>query len=192
VVVGYGSLGREVGRLLDALGIRIIAVKADPMTRVDRGWREPGTGDPDGTIPQRFAGAAELREVVAEADIVVLTLPATPRTTRIVDAGVLAAMRPDSLLVNVGRGALIDQAALVEALAVGRPGTAVLDVTDPEPLPDGSPLWTSPGALVTPHISALGDVAMLWHTHAVLCAENLRRYVAGEPLFNVTSPTAGY
>jgi len=192
VIVGYGSLGREVARLLHAFGVRIIAVKADPATRIDRGWREPGTGDPEGLLPERFVGSGDLGDVVAEADIVVLTLPATPRTMRIVDAAVLAAMRPGSLLVNVGRGALVDQDALVEALAEGRIGSAVLDVTEPEPLPDDSPLWTSPSTLVTPHISALGDVAALWHTAALLCAENLRRYVAGEPLFNVTSPTAGY
>jgi phosphoglycerate dehydrogenase-like enzyme len=192
VVVGYGSLGREVGRLLHAFGVRIIAVKADPTTLADRGWREPGTGDPEGALPERFEGPADLRAVVAEADIVVLTLPATPRTTHIVDAGVLGAMRRASLLVNVGRGALIDQAALIEALAADRGLTAVLDVTDPEPLPDDSPLWRLPGVLVTPHISALGEIAMLWHTHALLCAENLRRYVAREPLVNVTSPTAGY
>jgi phosphoglycerate dehydrogenase-like enzyme len=192
LIVGYGSLGREVARLLHALGVRIIAVKADPTKRSDPGWREPGTGDPEGVLPERFVGSADLRDVVHEADIVVLTLPATPRTTRIVDAAVLAAMRPDALLVNVGRGVLVDQEALIEALAAGRIGAAVLDVTDPEPLPDASPLWTLPGTLVTPHISALGEVAALWHTAALLCAENLRRYVAGEPLLNVTSPTAGY
>jgi phosphoglycerate dehydrogenase-like enzyme len=191
VVVGYGSLGREVGRLLDALGIRIVAVKADPTTRIDTGWREPGTGDPDGVLPERFMGPADLRDAVAAADIVVLTLPATPRTTRIVDASVLNAMRPDALLVNVGRGALVDQDALIEALAAGRMA-AVLDVTDPEPLPDDSPLWRLAGALVPPHIPELADIAMLWHPHALLGAENLRRYVAGEPLFNVTSPAAGY
>ncbi|MET0773686.1 MAG: D-2-hydroxyacid dehydrogenase [Candidatus Limnocylindrales bacterium] len=192
VIVGYGSLGREVGRLLHALGVRIIAVKADPTTRADHGWREPGTGDPEGVLPERFAGPADLSAVVREADIVVLTLPATPRTTRIVDAAVLTAMRRDALLVNVGRGALVDQDALIEALAGRRIGAAVLDVTDPEPLPDDSPLWTLPGTLVTPHISALGEVTALWHTAALLCAENLRRYVAGEPLLNVTSPAAGY
>lgn len=192
VIAGYGSLGREVARLLHAFGVRVIAVKADPTRRVDRGWFEPGTGDPEGVLPDRFVGPAALREVVAEADIVVLTLPATPRTTHIVDGEVLAAMRPDALLVNVGRGALVDQDALVQALAAGRIGAAVLDVTDPEPLPDDSPLWALPGTLVTPHISALGDVAALWHTAALLFAENLRRYVAGEPLLNMTSPTAGY
>jgi phosphoglycerate dehydrogenase-like enzyme len=101
-------------------------------------------------------------------------------------------MRPGSLIVNVGRGTLIDQDALIEALAAERIGAAVLDVTVPEPLPDDSPLWTLPGCLVTPHISALGDVDVLWHTTALLFAENLRRYVAGEPLLNVTSPVAGY
>jgi phosphoglycerate dehydrogenase-like enzyme len=192
VIVGYGSLGREVARLFHALGIRIVAVKADPTSRIDRGWREPGTGDPDGVLPERIVGPGDLREVVGESDVVVLTLPATPRTQGIVDGSVLAAMRPDALLVNVGRGVLVDQDALVEALADGRIGAAVLDVTEPEPLPDDSPLWSLPGCLVTPHISALGDVAALWHTTALLFAENLRRYVAGEPLYNLTSPTAGY
>ena len=192
VIVGYGSLGREVGRLLHAIGMRVIAVKANPTTRADQGWREPGTGDPDGILPERFVGPEALTDIVAEADVVVLTLPATPRTRGIIDASVLAAMPPGSLIVNVGRGALIDQDALIEALADGRIGAAVLDVTTPEPLPDDSPLWTLPGCLVTPHISALGDIEALWHTTALLFAENLRRYVAGEPLFNVTSPGAGY
>jgi phosphoglycerate dehydrogenase-like enzyme len=192
LIVGYGSLGREVARLLDSVGVRILAVKADPSNRVDRGWREPGTGDPDGLLPDRIVGPDALPSVVAAADVVVLTLPATPRTRGIVDGSVLAAMRPGSLIVNVGRGILIDQDALIEALAAERIGAAVLDVTVPEPLPDDSPLWTLPGCLVTPHISALGDVDALWHTTALLFAENLRRYVAGEPLLNVTSPAAGY
>jgi phosphoglycerate dehydrogenase-like enzyme len=192
VVVGYGSLGREVARLFHALGVRIVAVKADPTTRVDHGWREPGTGDPEGVLPERIVGPGELRSVVAEADVVVLTLPATPRTRGIMDGAVLAAMRPEALLVNVGRGSLVDQEALIEALGTGRIGAAVLDVTDPEPLPDDSPLWTLPGCLVTPHISALGDVEMLWHTTALLFAENLGRYVRGEPLLNRTSASAGY
>jgi phosphoglycerate dehydrogenase-like enzyme len=192
LVVGYGSLGREVARLLHALGMRILAVKSDPTARADHGWREAGTGDPEGTLPERIVGPHALGDIVAEADVVVLTLPATPRTLGIVDARVLGAMRPDALLVNVGRGVLVDQAALIEILAAGRIGGAVLDVTDPEPLPDDSPLWTLADCLVTPHISALGDVAQLWHTTALLFAENLRRYAAGEPLLNVTSARTGY
>jgi phosphoglycerate dehydrogenase-like enzyme len=191
-IVGYGSLGREAARMLHALGVRILAVKADPDRRVDPGWREPGTGDPEGALPERIVGTDGLRDVVAEADVVVLTLPATPRTRGILDASVLAAMRPHALLVNVGRGALVDQDALIETLRAGRIGGAVLDVTVPEPLPDDSPLWTFPDCLVTPHLSGWGDEAALWHTTALLFADNLRRYVAGEPLLNVTSRAAGY
>jgi len=191
-IVGYGSLGREAARLLHALGMRILAVKANPGRRVDTGWREPGTGDPEGALPERIVGIDGLRDVVGESDVVVLTLPATSRTRGIVDASVLGAMRPQALLVNVGRGALIDQDALIWTLREGRIGGAVLDVTVPEPLPDDSPLWALPGCLVTPHLSGWGDEAALWHTTALLFAENLRRYVTGEPLLNVTSKAAGY
>jgi len=191
-IVGYGSLGREVARLLHALGMRILAVKADPSVRVDRGWREPGTGDADGVLPERFAGADGLTDVLGEADVVVLTLPSTPRTRGIIDAAALAAMRPDALLVNVGRGALVDQDALIEVLERRRIGGAVLDVTTPEPLPGDSPLWSLPNSLVTPHLSAWGDEDALWHTTATLFAENLGRYARGEPLLNVTSRDAGY
>lgn len=191
-IVGYGSLGREVARVLHALGMRILAVKADPSVRVDRGWREPGTGDADGVLPERFAGADGLTDVLGEADVVVLTLPLTPRTRGIIDAAALAAMRPDALLVNVGRGALVDQDALIEVLERRRIGGAVLDVTTPEPLPGDSPLWSLPNSLVTPHLSAWGDEDALWHTTATLFAENLGRYARGEPLLNVTSRDAGY
>ncbi len=191
-IVGYGSLGREAARVLHALGMRIVAVKADPSVSVDHGWREPGTGDPDGSLPERFAGADGLTAVLGEADVVVLTLPSTPRTRGMIDAAALAAMRPDALLVNVGRGALVDQEALIDALARRRIGGAVLDVTTPEPLPPDSPLWSLPNSLVTPHLSAWGDEDALWHTTAMLFAENLGRYVRGEPLLNVTSRDTRY
>ncbi|MFN8521447.1 MAG: D-2-hydroxyacid dehydrogenase, partial [Chloroflexota bacterium] len=191
-IVGYGSLGREAARMLHALGMRILAVKADPGRRADAGWREPGTGDPEGALPDRLVGTDGLLEVVGESDVVVLTLPATPRTLGLIDATVLGAMRPHALLVNVGRGALVDQGALVESLAARRRGGAVLDVTTPEPLPPDHPLWALPNCLVTPHLSGWGDQAALWHTTALLFAENLRRYAAGEPLLNVTSRAAGY
>jgi phosphoglycerate dehydrogenase-like enzyme len=191
-IVGYGSLGREVARLLQGLGMRILALKADPTARVDHGWREPNTGDPEGLLPERFAGPDGLSAMAAEADVVVLTLPATERTRGMVDASVLAAMRPDALLVNVGRGALVDQDALIEVLTEQRIGGAVLDVTSPEPLPDDSPLWRLPNCLVTPHLSAWGQEWALWQTAAQLFADNLGRYVRGETLLNTVSREAGY
>ena len=192
VIVGYGSIGREVARVLDALGVRIVAVKRDPSRRQDDGWREPGTGDPDGTIPARWAAPDDLAAVVGGADFVILTAPATAGTTGLISASVIAAMRPDAWILNVGRGALIDQGALVAALRAGRLGGAVLDVTTPEPLPADDPLWAAPRTLVTPHISAIGDRAHLWHLTAVLLADQLRRDLAGEPQRNVVSRAAGY
>lgn len=192
VIVGYGSIGREAARLLDAFGVRITAVKNDPASRTDAGWREDGTGDPEGRIPSRWAGPGELAEVVRDASYVLLTAPATPRTTGLVSREVLAAMRPDAWLLNVGRGALVDQAALVEALDAGRLGGAWLDVTTPEPLPFGDPLWSAPNCVVAPHVSGIGDMDALWHQSALLVAEQLRRDLAGERKLNITSGAAGY
>lgn len=191
-IIGYGSVGREVARLLDAFGVRILALKADPSLRIDHGWREAGTGDPDGTIPARIVGPGSLGDIVSEADLVVLTLPATARTRGIIDAAVLGAMRPDAWLVNVGRGALVDEDALVAALRASQIGGAVLDVVSQEPLPPDHPLWDAPNCLVTPHISGTGDRQALWHTTAMLFAENLQRYLRGDELLNRTSGAAGY
>lgn len=191
-ILGYGSVGREAARLLHACGMRILALKSDPGTLLDAGWREPGTGDPDGTLPERVVGPDGAAALVAEADLVVLSLPLTPRTRGLVDAHMLATMRPDAWLVNVGRGALLDEDALVEALRDGRIGGAVLDVFVDEPLPPSHPLWSEPRCLVTPHVSGLGGLEDFWHAAALLLADNLRRDLAGEPLLNVTSGVAGY
>lgn len=191
-IVGYGSVGREAARLLAACGVRILALKADPSHRRDDGWTEPGTGDPEGVIPERIVGLDGLLDIVAVSDYVVLALPSTPRTREVIDGSVLGAMRLDAWLINVGRGALVDEIALVAALRQRRIGGAVLDVTSVEPLPSGHPLWDAPGCLITPHISGTGDAEALWHATAGLMAQNLRRYLAGEPLLNVTSGAAGY
>lgn len=192
VVVGYGSIGREAARLLDAFGVRITAVKNDPSLRTDAGFREAGTGDPEGRIPSRWAGPTELTAMVADADFVLLTAPATPRTAGLISREVFAAMRPDAWLLNVGRGALVDQVALVDALNGERLAGAWLDVTTPEPLPPGDPLWTARNAVVAPHVSGMGDMDELWHQSALLIAEQIRRDLAGEAKLNITSGTAGY
>ena len=124
VIVGYGSIGREVARQLDALGLRIIAVKPRPEIRTDASFRVPGTGDPDGTIPSRIAGVESLVDVAREADYLVLTLPLTPESRGIVGESVLAALPPRAWLINVSRGALVDEDALLEALRSGRDSRA--------------------------------------------------------------------
>ncbi len=187
VIVGYGSIGREVARQLDALGLRILAVKPRPEVRHDPAFRVPGTGDPDGTIPERIVGLDGLTDAVHEADVVVLTMPLTESSRGIIDAGVLAAMSSEAWLINVSRGALVDAAALVDALRGGRLGGAVLDVFEREPLPTDDPLWDAPNVIVTPHASG-ANLQFLDE----LIVENVRRYLAGEPLLNPIDPERGY
>jgi phosphoglycerate dehydrogenase-like enzyme len=187
VIVGYGSIGREVARQLSALGIRILAVKPRPELRDDTGFRVPGTGDPDGSIPERIVGVDELAATVGSADVLILTLPLTAASRGIIDAEVLAALRPSAWLINVSRGALVDEAALLDALRDGRLAGAVLDVFGEEPLPLDSPWWEAPHVIVTPHASGV--------THRFfddLLVENVRRYLAGEPLLNQVDPERGY
>ena len=187
VVVGYGSIGREVARQLAALGLRIVAVKSRPEIREDRAFRFPGTGDPDGSIPDRIVGVTALAEVVATADIVVLTMPLTDASRHVVDARVLAAMPPHAWLINVSRGLLVDEAALLQALRSGRLAGAVLDVFEREPLPADDPLWDAPNVIVTPHVSG----ATLQFLDELI-VENVRRYLGGEPLLNLIDPERGY
>ncbi|MEO8437801.1 MAG: D-2-hydroxyacid dehydrogenase [Chloroflexota bacterium] len=187
VIVGYGSIGREVARQLSALGMHIVAIKPRPEVRTDDSYRAPGTGDPDGSIPDRIVGVEGLVEAAGEADVLVLTLPLTDASRGMIDVGVLAALRPTAWLINVSRGALVDEPALLEALLVGRLAGAVLDVFSEEPLPADSPWWDAPNVIVTPHASG--------HTLRFLddlLVENVRRYRASEPLLNPVDPERGY
>jgi phosphoglycerate dehydrogenase-like enzyme len=187
VIVGYGSIGREVARQLAALGMRIVAVKARPEVRADTSFRVPGTGDPDGSIPDRIVGVEGLVEAARSADVLVLTMPLTEATRALIDAEVIGALRPSAWFVNVARGALVVEPALLEALRGGRLAGAVLDVFGHEPLPEDSPWWDAPNVIVTPHASG---VTMRYFDDLVV--ENVRRYLAGEPLLNLVDPERGY
>jgi phosphoglycerate dehydrogenase-like enzyme len=187
VVAGYGSIGREVARQLAALGMRILAVKHRPGERVDTAYRVPGTGDPDGSIPERIVDEAALAEVAREADVLVVTMPLTDASRGVVGRDVLAALPAHAWLINISRGPLVDEPALLEALRAGRLAGAVLDVFGDEPLPPDSPWWDAPNVIVTPHASG--------HTLRFLdelVVENVRRYLAGEPLLNPVDPERGY
>jgi phosphoglycerate dehydrogenase-like enzyme len=187
VIAGYGSIGREVARQLSALGMRILAVKARPDDRHDPSFRVPGTGDPDGSIPDRIVPDAALVEVAREADLLVVTMPLTEASRGIVGTAVIAALPGHAWLINISRGALVDEPALLAALQAGRLAGAVLDVFGQEPLPPDSPWWDAPNVIVTPHASG--------HTLRFLdelVVENVRRYLAGEPLLNQVDPERGY
>lgn len=187
VIAGYGSIGREVARQLSALGLRIIAVKSRPEVRADTSYRVPGTGDPDGSVPERIVAEADLATVAREADLLVVTMPLTDATRGIVSREVIAALPERAWLINVARGALVDEPALLEALRAGRLAGAVLDVFGQEPLPADSPWWDAPNVIVTPHAS--GQTLRFFDE---LVIENVRRYLAGEPLLNLVDPERGY
>jgi phosphoglycerate dehydrogenase-like enzyme len=131
-----------------------------------------------------------LNAALSEAKVVFLALALTPETDRIIGAGQLAAMRPDSWLVNVARGRHVDTGALVAALADGVIEGAALDVTDPEPLPEGHPLWTQERCIITPHTA--NTLEMAERPFAERVRDNVARFAAGEPLVGLIDPAAGY
>lgn len=188
-IVGYGSLGREVARIGQAFGLRVLALKRGPR-REDTGYTLSGLGDPDGRIPERFYQPHELRSMLAECDVVVLTVPLTEETRGLIGEAELRAMKPTAYLVNVARGEVVDEAALVRALEAGWIGGAGLDVFAQEPLPPASPLWRLPNVILSPHVS--GFTAHYDEHAADLFAANLRRYLAGEPLLNLVDKRLGY
>jgi phosphoglycerate dehydrogenase-like enzyme len=187
VIVGYGGIGREIARLAAAFGMRVLAVKANPTVRADDGFRAPGTGDPDGSIPERIVGIEALPEVAREADYVSITLPLTADSRGAVGRQALAALPAHAWLVNTGRGPVVDETALAEILAAKRIGGAVLDVFGEEPLPSSSPFWRLPNVVITPHVSGASSREL-----AQLVGENLRRFVSGEALINRVDPQRGY
>ena len=190
LIVGYGSIGRQVARLCDTLGMRVLAVKRDPAARTDEGFAFPRTGDPAGELPERIVGPAQLEAVLPEADFIVLAAPSTADTRQLLGRREFTLMREDAILINVARGDLIDEAAMVDALSQGRIAAAGLDVFATEPLPPDSPLWTLKNVIISPHVAGCSprydDYVM------EIFSENLRRYLNGEPLLNEVNRQLGY
>ncbi|MCV7183051.1 hydroxyacid dehydrogenase [Mycolicibacterium murale] len=167
-----GGIGREFIRLVEPFKARILAAGRGGVT-------DMSTGKP------------MVREAAIEqADIVMVAAPLTPSTRGLISREWLDLMAPTAILVNVGRGAIVDTAALVEALQEGRIGGAALDVTDPEPLPDGHPLWTLDNCLITPHSANPLDMLMPQLVQRV--TDNLMRFAEGRPLVGVVDPAKGY
>ncbi|GGL84393.1 D-2-hydroxyacid dehydrogenase [Nakamurella endophytica] len=175
LVVGLGGIGAETARLCKAFGATVLGVKRrpEPVEHVDE-----------------VHPVADLATVVARADAVVVTLPGTAATTGLFDRDVFAAVRPGTTLVNVGRGSVVDETALLAALDDGRIGAAFLDVTATEPLPPDSPLWDRPQVVISPHTAALSVLED--RRIAELFADNLRRFLDGRGLRNVVDTTEFY
>jgi phosphoglycerate dehydrogenase-like enzyme len=176
LVVGTGGIGREIARLLRAVGLQVRGA-----------GRTARTDDVDfGEV----VASADLVDQVGWCDYLINAVPLTPQTRGLVNAGVFAAMRPSAHLVNVGRGATVVQHELAEALAAGRFDGASLDVFEEEPLPVDSPLWSLPGVVVSAHMS--GDVTGWRDVLARQFVANAERWLAGEPLENVVDTVLGY
>lgn len=175
LVLGLGGIGTEIARRASALGMRVIAT------------RNSSREGPD--FVDHVGLSDEVLSLVADADVIVNSLPLTDATRGVVDARLFAAARRGTYFINVGRGATVDTDALLAALQNGQLAGAGLDVTDPEPLPADHPLWKAGNVIITPHVSARGSDR---RRHQLLLLENLKRYSAGEPLYNVVDPSRGY
>ena len=189
-IVGYGSVGREIARLMRAFGATVLAVKRDVMHPEDSGFYLPGLGDPGGDLFHRLYPPQALRSMLKECDFVVVNLPLTPETRGMIGAGELAAMKTSAYFVQVGRGQVVDQAALVSALQERRIAGAALDVFQEEPLPTNHPLWKLNNVLLTPHIA--GASAHYNERAVQVFFENLKRYLSGAPLLNRFDLEKGY
>lgn len=168
-VVGLGKIGREVARLAKAFEMRVIGTRRDvanPVNHVDV-----------------LYAPSQLDQLLPEADFLVLATPHTPETERLIGADQLAKLPQGAVIINIARGVVIDQNALVYALQSGRLGGAALDVFDPEPLPADSPLWDMPQVIISPHSASTAETENYKITQIFI--DNLRRYLAGETMHNI-------
>jgi phosphoglycerate dehydrogenase-like enzyme len=176
-LIGVGSIGRRVALMASAVGMHVIAVRE----HIDK-------GAPDG-VEAVFA-PSELDKLLAQSDFVVMAAPLVSATQGLLNSERIALMKPDSFLINVGRGPQVDEAALEDALRSRRIAGAALDVFEHEPLPPNSPLWDLDNLLITPHTAGL--TARLWDRHYDVFSDNLRRYLSRQPLRYVVDKHKGY
>jgi len=189
-IVGYGSIGRQVARLLHAFGAKVLACKRNALQPEDTGFIVEGHGDPHGDYVQRLYPFQAVRSMVKECDFVVVTVPLTSQTRGLIDQDVFKSMKSSAFLVDVSRGDVVDQSALIEALEEKEIAGAGLDVFPEEPPAADNPLWKMPNVIITPHMAG---VTPRYDERAItFFAENLRRYLAGEQLYNQIDLEKGY
>jgi phosphoglycerate dehydrogenase-like enzyme len=175
-VVGMGGIGREFAARAKALGMKVLAVRENPAKGLDGA--------------DSVFSPARIDDVLPQADYVLLCTPVTPATSGMMNEARLSKMKPDAYLINVARGPLIDEAALLDALQHHRIAGAALDVFVEEPLPPDSPFWSLDNVLITPHTAAVTE--RLWERHYRLIVDNMKRFLAGEPLLNEVDKKRGY
>jgi phosphoglycerate dehydrogenase-like enzyme len=176
LIVGFGAIGRAIAERLRSFGVHV--------------WAVSRSGSADAGLAERVLPVAQLDSALSDADVVVLAAPETPGTHGMIGAGQLARMKRTAILINVARGSLIDEPALISALRDRTIAAAGLDVAVEEPLPAESPLWSLDNVLITPHISGVTD--RLWEREAELLLDNLDRWFSGRPLRNRVDLSRGY
>src|SRR6202795_5222045 len=176
LIVGFGSIGHELARRAKAFDMRV--------------WGVSRSGKGDSALAEKIVPITQLHDVLPHADFVVVSAPETRETSHLIGAPELARMKTSARLINVARGSLLDQSALLAVLQQKKIAGAALDVTDPEPLPAPHPLWTAPHLLITPHTSAISD--RLWPRQTALLLDLLERWFDGRELFNQVDLHRGY
>src|SRR5439155_7139886 len=176
-IVGLGTIGREVAHRAHAFGMRVTAIRRK-------------IGEPTPAFVERIAGPEDLDDVLRGCDVLVVAAPSITETDRLITADRLALLNHGAIVVNVARGKIVDEAALIAALRSGHLGGAVLDVFEREPLYPQSPLWTLPNVIVSPHVSCVRPDH--WDDVIDLFCKNLERFERGEPLLNLIDARAGY
>ena len=189
-IVGYGSIGRQIARLLQPFGASVLATKKDLMNPRDTGYTPADMGDPEGDLVNRLYPPEALHSMLKDCDYVVITVPKTQHTIGMIGSAEIAAMKPTAFLVDVSRGGVVDHAALIPALKDRKIAGAALDVYPEEPLPADSPLWKLPNVILTPHIS--GNTVHYNERAIDLFIENLQRYLNSLPLYNLIDLERGY
>ncbi len=179
-VVGYGEIGRECARLAQGLGMKIYAIRRNPQN---------SAGDP---IVDRIFGSEDLHNMLHEIDVLVAAAPLTTETRHMIGEPEFSAMKPSALVINVGRGPVIDQAALVRALQQQKIAGAALDVYESEPLPPDNPLWDMENVLLSPHCTDRTENPDWLDLTMQVFLDNFERYQKGQPLLNVVDKKAGY
>ncbi len=189
-IVGYGSIGRQAARLLHAFGAIVLATKRDAMHPEDYGYMPEGMGDPAGDFVHRLYPAEALRSMLKDCDFVVITVPKTKKTQKLISTKELEVLKTSAFIIDVSRGGILDHAALIPILKDRKIAGAALDVFPTEPLPSDSPLWKLSNVIISPHIS--GNTPFYDERAVEMFAANIQRYLSGQPLYNRIDQERGY
>ena len=189
-IIGYGSIGRQIARLLQPFGVTILATKRNGFDPRDEGYITEGGGDPQGDFVHRLYPPQALRSMLKECNFIIVTVPMTAETNNLVNVAVFDILKPGAYLIDVSRGGVVNHNDLVDALKNNKLAGAALDVFPEEPLPRSSLLWQNPNVIITPHLS--GGSEYYNERAAALFSENMLRYLSGLQLYNLFDRKRGY